>query len=57
MKKIIIISAIVLTSGLTALSITRSESKGTAIKENTEKANLANKNVVAPNAERLAIAD
>ena len=43
MKKIIIAAAIVLTSGVTALSITRNTNKIEEVKANSEKANLAAK--------------
>jgi len=43
MKKIIIILAVILTSGLTALSITRSENKDDAAKVKTEKSDFTAK--------------
>jgi len=56
MKKIIIILAVILTSGLTALSITRNESKEAAVKASIVKADFAAKtNTIAAN--NLATAD
>ena len=56
MKKIIIILAVVLTSGLTAMSITKSDNKAETVKTSIEKTNLASK-VYTANTENLATAD
>ena len=56
MKKIVIILAVVLTSGLTALSITRNDNKAESVKTGVEKTNLASK-VYTVNTENLATAD
>jgi hypothetical protein len=56
MKKIVIIVAVVLTSGLTALSITRNDNKTETVKTSIEKTNLASK-VYTANTENLATAD
>lgn len=56
MKKIIIILAVILTSGLTALSITRKETKTEAAKVSIEKA-MAVKSLGNSGSENLATAD
>jgi len=53
MKKAIIILAVILTSGLTALSINKSENKA---KAGIEKANVATKSLGA-NTDNMAVAD
>ncbi|HEY0246373.1 MAG TPA: hypothetical protein VGC01_12465 [Mucilaginibacter sp.] len=57
MKKIIIAAAIVLTSGVTALSITRSSNKAEVLKANVEKTNLATKIATGSTSVTLATAD
>jgi hypothetical protein len=56
MKKIIIAAAIILTSGVTALSITRNANKVDEVKVNVERAGLT-KNITGSNAVTLATAD
>lgn len=57
MKKIIIILAVILTSGLTALSITRNENKDAGVKAKIEKADFANKTADRSGSSILATAD
>jgi hypothetical protein len=57
MKKIVIILAVILTSTLTALSITRSANTSTAVKASVEKTATASKSVNAPTATELSTAD
>jgi len=58
MKKIIIILAVILTSGLTALSITRNENKEAAVKASIAKADFAAKTITnTAAANNLATAD
>ena len=56
MKKIIILLAVILTSALTALSITRKENKSLEVKASIEKSTDLNKNPTAA-ATDLATAD
>jgi len=57
MKKIIIILAVILTSGLTALSITRNENKSAVANAKIEKADFAAKNNTNSGSANLATAD
>jgi hypothetical protein len=58
MKKTIIILAIILTSGLTALSLTRNEKKVEVAKMNADKAIIVNnKTTTINNTPNLATAD
>jgi len=57
MKKIIIILAVILTSGLTALSLTRNEKKAEIAKMKTDKAMIDSKTVTTNNTDNVAVAD
>jgi len=56
MKKIIIIIAVILTSGVAAFSLTRNEQKAEIAKNNTEKA-IIDSNANTANTANLATAD
>jgi hypothetical protein len=57
MKKIIIILAVILTSGLTALSITRNGNKEVAVNAKIEKAEFSTKTMANSGSGNLATAD